>query len=157
MIFLSVPQATLHTFFCLEGYTHTHTNSLNLQPTPLLVAFCVYLAIPLGVDVDDIMPPVVVSAVHQDCVQDVVCLRLLLLLQELVQVQPLWELKPASTQQWHFFLFQTTSLHQKGLNSLRTVLLHSYVADKLQFTCLHLIVCMQFPSIIVIVNAIEGE
>ena len=89
---------TPHTF-------HSHFKSLH-HCFPSLVSIpshlhSLYLAIPFGVDVDDIVTTMVVAAVHQDGVKDVVSQRLLLLLQEVIQAQPLRELKPFGTQHSH--------------------------------------------------------
>ena len=58
-----------------------------------------YLAVALGVDVDDVVSAVVVAAVHQDGVQDVRRRVLLVgVLQVLIQTQALRELKPTVQQ-----------------------------------------------------------
>lgn len=54
-----------------------------------------YLAIPLGVDEDDVVSAVVVARVHQHRVQRVIGRDLGLLLQVRVQVYMLVEFKPA--------------------------------------------------------------
>ena len=58
-------------------------------------SLCTNLAVAPGVDVDHVVSAMVVAAVHEDGVQDV-GRRILLVgvLQVLVQVQPLRELKP---------------------------------------------------------------